>query len=180
MQFACLHIEEVDGCTSMVVSDCFVVIICDAVVDSGDRIVEIVVTGDITFVVVVVNSVVIFVTVVVVVVAVVVFGTVVGAVVVVAVVVGVVEVSVVVVDSVLNVDEGIEVVVAKLLIRSPSQLSVRTTLRLSRNIINMINLMLNSLSDMQLTLLRNDFKNPFSPYLVVFLFSYLNLYACSN
>lgn len=146
MQFACLHIEEVDGCTSMVGVDCFVVIICDAVVDSGDRIVEIVVTGDITFVVVVVNSVVIFVTVVVVVVAVVVFGTVVGAVVVVAVVVGVVEVSVVVVDSVRNVDEGIEVVVAKL--RSPSQLSVRTTLRLSRNIINMINLMFNALSNM--------------------------------
>lgn len=146
MQFACLHIEEVDGRTSMVGVDCFVVIICDAVVDSGDRIVEIVVTGDITFVVVVVNSVVIFVTVVVVVVAVVVFGTVVGAVVVVAVVVGVVEVSVVVVDSVRNVDEGIEVVVAKL--RSPSQLSVRTTLRLSRNIINMINLMFNALSNM--------------------------------
>lgn len=179
MQFACLHIEEVDGCTSMVVSDCFVVI-CDAVVDSGDRFVEIVVTGDITFVVVVVNSVVVFVTVVVVVVvvAVVAFGTVVGAVVGVAVVVGVAEVSVVVVDSVLNVDEGIEVVVAKL--RSPSQLSVRTTLRLSRNIINMINLMLNSLSDMQMTLLRNDFKIHISPYLVVFLFSYLNLYACSN
>lgn len=130
----------------MVGVDCFVVIICDAVVDSGDRFVEIVVTGDITFVVVVVNSVVVFVTVVVVVVAVVVFGTVVGAVVVVAVVVGVVEVSVVVVDSVLNVDEGIEVVVAKL--RSPSQLSVRTTLRLSRNIINMINLMFNALSNM--------------------------------
>lgn len=146
MQFACLHIEEVDGRTSMVGVDCFVVIICDAVVDSGDRIVEIVVTGDITFVVVVVNSVVVFVTVVVVVVAVVVFGTVVGAVVVVAVVVGVVEVSVVVVDSVRNVDEGIEVVVAKL--RSPSQLSVRTTLRLSRNIINMINLMFNALSNM--------------------------------
>lgn len=179
MQFACLHIEEVDGCTSMVVSDCFVVIICDAVVDSGDRFVEIVVTGDITFVVVVVNSVVVFVTVVVVVVvAVVAFGTVVGAVVGVAVVVGVAEVSVVVVDSVLNVDEGIEVVVAKL--RSPSQLSVRTTLRLSKNIINMINLMLNSLSEMQMTLLRNDFKNHISPYLVVFLFSYLNLYACSN
>lgn len=177
MQFACLHIEEVDGCTSMVVSDCFVVI-CDAVVDSGDRFVEIVVTGDITFVVVVVNSVVVFVTVVVVVVAVVAFGTVVGAVVGVAVVVGVAEVSVVVVDSVLNVDEGIEVVVAKL--RSPSQLSVRTTLRLSRNRINMINLMLNSLSDMQMTLLRNDFKIHISPYLVVFLFSYLNLYACSN
>lgn len=177
MQFACLHIEEVDGCTSMVVSDCFVVI-CDVVVDSGDRFVEIVVTGDITFVVVVVNSVVVFVTVVVVVVAVVAFGTVVGAVVGVAVVVGVAEVSVVVVDSVLNVDEGIEVVVAKL--RSPSQLSVRTTLRLSRNIINMINLMLNSLSDMQMTLLRNDFKIHISPYLVVFLFSYLNLYACSN
>lgn len=146
MQFACLHIEEVDGCTSMVVVDCFVVIICDAVVDSGDRFVEIVVTGDITFVVVVVNSVVVFVTVVVVVVAVVVFGTVVGAVVVVAVVVGVVEVSVVVVDSVLNVDEGIEFVVAKL--RSPSHLSVRTTLRLSRKIINMINLMFNALSNM--------------------------------
>lgn len=175
MQFACLHI--VDGCTSMVVSDCFVVIICDAVVDSGDRFVEIVVTGDITFVVVVVNSVVVFVTVVVVV-AVAAFGTVVGAVVGVAVVVSVAEVSVVVVDSVLNVDEGIEVVVAKL--RSPSQLSVRTTLRLSRNIINMINLMLNSLSDMQMTLLRNDFKNHISPYLVVFLFSYLNLYVCSN
>lgn len=146
MQFACLHIEEVDGRTSMVGVDCFVVIICDAVVDSGDRFVEIVVTGDITFVVVVVNSVVVFVTVVVVVVAVVAFGTVVGAVVGVAVVVGVAEVSVVVVDSVLNVDEGIEFVVAKL--RSPSQLSVRTTLRLSRKIINMINLMFNALSNM--------------------------------
>lgn len=163
MKFACLHIEEVDGRTSMVVVYCFVVIICDAVVDSGDRLLEVVVTGDITFVIAIVNSV--FVAVVVDSgLAVVVFGTVVGAVVVVAVVVGVVEVSVVVVDSVLNVDEGIEVVVAKLLIRYPSQLSVRTTLRLSRNIINMINLMLNSLSDMQLTLLRNDFKNPISPY----------------
>lgn len=159
MKFACLHIEEVDGRTSMVIVYCFVVIICDAVVDSGDRLLEVVVTGDITFVIAIVNSV--FVAVVVGSgLAVVVFGTVVGAV-----VVDVVEVSVVVVDSVLNVDEGIEVVVAKLLIRYPSQLSVRTTLRLSRNIINMINLMLNSLSDiMQLTLLRNDFKNPISPY----------------
>lgn len=178
MQFACLHIEEVDGRTSMVGVDCFVVIICDAVVDSGDRIVEIVVTGDITFVVVVVNSVVVFVTVVVVVVAVVVFGTVVGAVVVVAVVVGVVEVSVVVVDLVPNVDEGIKVDEGKL--RSPSHLRVRTTSLTSKNIIYMINLMFNSVSNMQFTLLRNDFKNPISPYLVVFLFSYLSLYACSN
>lgn len=145
MKFACLHIEEVDGCTSMVVVDCFVVIICDAVVDSGDRIVEVVVTGDITFVVVVVNSVVVFVFVVVVV-AVVVFGTVVGAVVVVAVVVGVSEVSVVVVDLVPNVDEGIKVDEGKL--RSPSHLRVRTTSLTSKNIIYMINLMFYSVSNM--------------------------------
>lgn len=145
MKFACLHIEEVDGCTSMVDVDCFVVIICDAVVDSGDRIVEVVVTGDITFVVVVVNSVVVFVFVVVVV-AVVVFGTVVGAVVVVAVVVGVSEVSVVVVDLVPNVDEGIKVDEGKL--RSPSHLRVRTTSLTSKNIIYMINLMFYSVSNM--------------------------------
>lgn len=156
----------------MVVSDCFVVI-CDAVVDTGDRIVEIVVTGD--FVVVFNSGVVfvgVFVDVVVGGVGVVVFGIVVGA------VVGVLEVSVVVVDSVLNVDEGIKVDEGKL--RSPSHLRVRTTSLTSKNIIYMINLMLNTLSNMQLTLLRNDFKNPISPYLVVFLFSYLNLYACSN
>lgn len=145
MKFACFHIEEVDGCTSMVGVDCFVVIICDAVVDSGDRIVEVVVTGDITFVVVVVNSVVVFVFVVVVV-AVVVFGTVVGAVVVVAVVVGVSEVSVVVVDLVPNVDEGIKVDEGKL--RSPSHLRVRTTSLTSKNIIYMINLMFYSVSNM--------------------------------
>lgn len=108
----------------MAVVDCFVVIICDAVVDSGDRIAEVVVTGDITFVVAVVNSV--FVAVVVGGgLAVVVFGIVVGAVVVVAVVVGVSEVSVVVVDLVPNVDEGIKVDEGKL--RSPSQLRVRAT-----------------------------------------------------
>lgn len=142
MKFACLHIEEVDGCTSMVGVDCFVVIICDAVVDSGDRIVEIVVTGDITFVVVVVNSVDVFV-------AVVVGGGVVVVVlgiVVVAVVVGVLEVSVVVVDLVPNVDEGIKVDEGKL--RSPSHLRVRTTSLTSRNIIYMINLMFNSVSNM--------------------------------
>lgn len=110
IKFSCLHIEEVDGCTSMVVSDCFVVIICDAVVDSGDRIVEIVVTGDF---VVVVNSVVVFVDVFVAVVVgggvvVVVLGIVVGPV-----VVGVLEVIVVVVDLVPNVGEGIEVDVGK-------------------------------------------------------------------
>lgn len=129
----------------MVVSDCFVVIICDAVVDSGDRFVEVVVTGDITFVVAVVNSVVVFV-----VVggglAVVVFGTVVGAVVVVAVVVGVSEVSVVVVDFVPNVDKGIKVDEGKL--RSPSHLRVRTTSLTSKNIIYMINLMFYSVSNM--------------------------------
>lgn len=106
----------------MVGVDCFVVIICDAVVDSGDRIVEIVVTGDF---VVVVNSVVVFVDVFVAVVVgggvvVVVLGIVVGPV-----VVGVLEVIVVVVDLVPNVDEGIEVDVGKL--RSPSQLRVRAT-----------------------------------------------------
>lgn len=139
MKFACLHIEEVDGCTSMVVSDCFVVI-CDAVVDSGDRIVEIVVTGDITFVVVVVNSV--FVAVVVGGgLVVVVLGIVVGPV-----VVGVLEVSVVVVDLVPNVDEGIKVDEGKL--RSPSHLRVRTTSLTSRNIIYIINLMFNSVSNM--------------------------------
>lgn len=129
----------------MVVSDCFVVIICDAVVDSGDRFVEVVVTGDITFVVAVVNSVVVFV-----VVggglAVVVFGTVVGAVVVVAVVVGVSEVSVVVVDRVPNVDKGIKVDEGKL--RSPSHLRVRTTSLTSKNIIYMINFMFYSVSNM--------------------------------
>lgn len=140
MKFACLHIEEVDGCTSMVVSYCFVVIICDAVVDSGDRILEIVVTGDITFVVVVVNSV--FVAVVVGGgLVVVVLGIVVGPV-----VVGVLEVSVVVVDLVPNVDEGIKVDEGKL--RSPSHLRVRTTSLTSRNIIYMINLMFNSVSNM--------------------------------
>lgn len=140
MKFACLHIEEVDGCTSMVVSYCFVVIICDAVVDSGDRILEIVVTGDITFVVVVVNSV--FVAVVVGGgLVVVVLGIVVGPV-----VVSVLEVSVVVVDLVPNVDEGIKVDEGKL--RSPSHLRVRTTSLTSRNIIYMINLMFNSVSNM--------------------------------
>lgn len=112
----------------MVVSDCFVVIICDAVVDSGDRIVEIVVTGDITFVVVVVNSVDVFVAVVVGGgVVVVVLGIVVGPV-----VVGVSEVSVVVVDLVPNVDEGIKVDEGKL--RSPSHLRVRTTSLTSESI----------------------------------------------
>lgn len=110
----------------MVVSDCFVVI-CDAVVDTGDRIVEIVVTGD---VVVVVNSVVVFVGVFVIVVVggvgVVVLGIVVGA------VVGVLEVSVVVVDLVPNVDEGIKVDEGKL--RSPSHLRVRTTSLTSESI----------------------------------------------
>lgn len=129
----------------MVVSDCFVVIICDAVVDSGDRFVEVVVTGDITFVVAVVNSVVVFV-----VVggglAVVVFGTVVGAIVVVAVVVGVSEVSVVGVDLVPNVDKGIKVDEGKL--RSPSHLRVRTTSLTSKNIIYMINFMFYSVSNM--------------------------------
>lgn len=124
----------------MVVSDCFVVI-CDAVVDTGDRIVEIVVTGDF---VVVVNSVVVFVGVFVIVVVggvgVVVLGIVVGA------VVGVLEVSVVVVDSVLNVDEGIKVDEGKL--RSPSHLRVRTTSLTSKNIIYMINLMFYSVSNM--------------------------------
>lgn len=124
----------------MVVSDCFVVIICDAVVDSGDRFVEIVVTGDITFVVAVVVvggglAVVVFGT-----------GTVVGAVVVVAVVVGVSEVSVVVVDLVPNVDEGIKVDEGKL--RSPSHLRVRTTSLTSKNIIYMINFMFYSVSNM--------------------------------
>lgn len=123
----------------MVVSDCFVVI-CDAVVDTGDRIVEIVVTGDF----VVVNSVVVFVGVIVIVVVggvdVVVLGIVVGA------VVGVLEVSVVVVDSVLNVDEGIKVDEGKL--RSPSHLRVRTTSLTSKNIIYMINLMFYSVSNM--------------------------------
>lgn len=173
MKFACLHIEEVDDRTCMVVVDCFVVIICDAVVDRGDRIAETVVTRDKTFVVVIVNSVVVAVVVVVVFVVaiisvvvvvgvvVVVLGTVVGTV-----VVGVIEVTVVVVDLVLNVDEGIEVEVGK--VRSPSQLRVRTTLRSSTNIINIINLMLNTLSNMQLTLLRNDFYNLITPYLVVF------------
>lgn len=124
----------------MVVSDCFVVI-CDAVVDTGDRIVEIVVTGDF---VVVVNSVVVFVGVFVIVVVggvgVVVLGIVVGA------VVGVLEVSVVVVDSVLNVDEGIKVDEGKL--RSPSHFRVRTTSLTSKNIIYMINLMFYSVSNM--------------------------------
>lgn len=158
MKFACLHIEEVDDRTRMVVEDCLVVIICDAVVDRGDRIAETVVTRDKTSVVfvVVVISVVVVVGVVVVV-----LGTVVGTV-----VVGVIEVTVVVVDLVLNVDEGIEVDVGKL--RSPSQLRVRTTLRSSTNIINIINLMSNTLSNMQLTLLRNDFYNLITPYLVVF------------
>lgn len=123
----------------MVVSDCFVVI-CVAVVDTGDRIVEIVVTGDF---VVVVNSVVVFVGVFVIVVVggvdVVVLGIVVGA------VVGVLEVSVVVVDSVLNVDEGIKVDEGKL--RSPSHLRVRTTSLTSKNIIYMINLMFYSVSN---------------------------------
>lgn len=131
----------------MVVSDCFVVIICDAVVDSGDRIAEVVVTGDMTFVVVVVNSVVVFV--VGVFVAVVVGGgmvVVVLGIVVVAVVVGVSEVSVVVVDLVPNVDEGIKVDEGKL--RSPSHLRVRTTSLTSKNIIYMINLMFNALSNM--------------------------------
>lgn len=135
MKFACLHIEEVDDRTRMVVVDCFVVIICNAVVDRGDRIAETVVTRDKTSVVFVV----VVISVVVVGVAVVVLGTVVGTV-----VVGVIEVTVVVVDLVLNVDEGIEVDVGKL--RSPSQLRVRTTLRSSTNIINIINLMLNTLS----------------------------------
>lgn len=125
----------------MVVSDCFVVI-CDAVVDTGDRIVEIVVTGDF---VVVVNSVVVFVGVFVIVVVggvgVVVLGIVVGAV-----VVGVLEVSVVVVDLVPNVDEGIKVDEGKL--RSPSHLRVRTTSLTSKNIIYMINLMFYSVSNM--------------------------------
>lgn len=128
----------------MVVSDCFVVIICDAVVDSGDRIAEVVVTGDITFVVAVVNSVNVFVgvsVIVVVGVVVVVLG-----IVVVAVVVGVLEVSVVVVDLVPNVDEGIKVDEGKL--RSPSHLRVRTTSLTSKNIIYMINLMFNALSNM--------------------------------
>lgn len=124
----------------MVVSDCFVVI-CDAVVDTGDRIVEIVVTGDF---VVVVNSVVVFVGVFVIVVVggvgVVVLGIVVGA------VVGVLEVSVVVVDLVPNVDEGIKVDEGKL--RSPSHLRVRTTSLTSKNIIYMINLMFYSVSNM--------------------------------
>lgn len=136
MKFACLHIEEVDDRTRMVVVDCFVVIICNAVVDRGDRIAETVVTRDktsVVFVVVVISVVVV------VGVAVVVLGTVVGTV-----VVGVIEVTVVVVDLVLNVDEGIEVDVGKL--RSPSQLRVRTTLRSPTNIINIINLMLNTLS----------------------------------
>lgn len=168
MKFACLHIEEVDGRTRMVVVDCFVVDICDAVVDRGDRIAETVVTRDktsVVFVVVVISVVVV------VGVAVVVLGTVVGTV-----VVGVIEVSVVVLELVLNVDEGIEVDVGKL--RSPSQLRVRTTLWSSTNIINIINLMLNTLSNMQLTLLRNDFRiyTLITPYLVVFFFffSYLN------
>lgn len=129
----------------MVGVDCFVVIICDAVVDSGDRIVEIVVTGDITFVVVVVNSVVVFVVVVFVAVVVVVAVVVLG-IVVVAVVVGVSEVSVVVVDLVPNVDEGIKVDEGKL--RSPSHLRVRTTSLTSKNIIYMINFMFYSVSNM--------------------------------
>lgn len=126
----------------MVVSDCFVVIICDAVVDSGDRIAEVVVTGDITFVVAVVN---VFVGVSVIVVVVGVVVVVLG-IVVVAVVVGVLEVSVVVVDLVPNVDEGIKVDEGKL--RSPSHLRVRTTSLTSKNIIYMINLMFNALSNM--------------------------------
>lgn len=129
----------------MVVSDCFVVIICDAVVDSGDRIAEVVVTGDITFVVAVVNSVNVFVGVSVIVVVVGVVVVVLG-IVVVAVVVGVLEVSVVVVDLVPNVDEGIKVDEGKL--RSPSHLRVRTTSLTSKNIIYMINLMFNALSNM--------------------------------